>query len=97
MQVADFYEILQDDAVQYCNWTKVTYEIFEKVPEEANEAVLKSNATVYLKAGLYDEIFLSRPSNFYFERKVLKYFRKRNVCMKYYSVCSHNQVLFIQS
>ena len=33
-----------------------------------------------LKAGLYDEIFLSRPWNFYFERKVSKYFRKRNVC-----------------
>ena len=35
-----------------------------------------------LKAGLYDEIFLSRPWNFsfYFERKVSKYFRKWNVC-----------------
>ena len=33
-----------------------------------------------LKAGLYDEIFLSRPWNFYFARKVSKYFRKRNVC-----------------
>ena len=33
-----------------------------------------------LKAGLYDEIFLSRPWNFYFKRKVSKYFRKRNVC-----------------
>ena len=30
--------------------------------------------------GLYDEIFLSRPWNFYFKRKVLKYFRKRNAC-----------------
>ena len=28
----------------------------------------------------YDEIFLSRPWNFYFERKVSKCFRKRNVC-----------------
>ena len=33
-----------------------------------------------LKAGLYDEIFFSRPWNFYVERKVSKYFRKRNVC-----------------
>ena len=29
-----------------------------------------------LKAGLHDEIFLSRPWNFVFERKVSKYFRK---------------------
>ena len=33
----------------------------------------------YVWAGLYDEIFYSRPWNFYFERKVSKYFRKRNV------------------
>ena len=33
-----------------------------------------------LNAGLFDEVFLSRPWNFYFERKVSKYFRKRNVC-----------------
>ena len=39
--------------------------------------------------GLYDEIFLSRPWNFYFERKVLKYFRKRNV--------SWNIIQFLQT
>ena len=33
-----------------------------------------------VKAGLYDEISLSRPWNVYFERKVSIYFRKRNVC-----------------
>ena len=33
-----------------------------------------------LWASLYNEIFLSQPWNFYFERKVSKYFRKRNVC-----------------
>ena len=33
-----------------------------------------------LKPDLYDESFLSRPWNFYFKRKVSKYFRKRNVC-----------------
>ena len=35
---------------------------------------------IHFKAGLYDEIFLSRPWNFYFEGKVLKQFKKRNVC-----------------
>ena len=50
-----------------------------------------------LKAGLYDEIFFSRPWNFYVERKVSKYLRKQNVCREDYSVCSHNQVSFIRS
>ena len=54
MQDADFYEILHDDAGQYFNWKKVTYEIFEKVPEEANGTVLKSNATVYLRLSFGD-------------------------------------------
>ena len=58
---------------------------------------------ISLKVGLYDEIFLSRPWNFYFERKMSKYFRKRNVCgeiqfvqtIKFHSY-DHNNVLFIE-
>ena len=54
--------------------------------------------------GLYDEIFLSRPWNFYFKRKVLKYFRKRNVSwniiqfvhtIKFHSY-DHDNVSFIE-
>ena len=41
---------------------------------------LKSGSHLRFKAGLYDGIFLSRPWNFYFERKGSKYFSKRNVC-----------------
>ena len=54
--------------------------------------------------GLYDEIFLSRPWNFYFKRKVLKYFRKRNLSwniiqfvhtIKFYSY-DHDGISFIE-
>ena len=61
-----------------------------------------------LKAGLYDKIFLSRPWIFFFERKVSKYFRNRNVCceilislftrsytIKFHS-CDHDNVSFIE-
>ena len=41
---------------------------------------MSSEIPSVLKAGLYNEIFLSRPWNFYSERKVSKYFRKQNVC-----------------
>ena len=44
------------------------------------ESCILSNRLVNIKAGLYDEIFLSRAWNFYFERKVSKWFRKRSVC-----------------
>ena len=60
---------------------------------------------ISLKVGLYDEIFLSRPWNFYFERKMSKYFRKRNACreniiqlvqtIKFHS-CDHENVSFIE-
>ena len=59
---------------------------------------------LFLKAGLYDEIFLSRPWNFYFEIKVSKYFRKRNVSwniiqfvhtIKFHSY-DHDNVSFIE-
>ena len=52
-----------------------------------------------LKAGLYDKIFLSRPWIFLFERKVSKYFRKRNLCCEIlFSLFtrSYNQVSFIE-
>ena len=50
-----------------------------------------------LKVGLYNEIFLSRPWNFYFKRKRSNISGSEMCVVKYCSVCSHNQVLFIRS
>ena len=47
----------------------------------------------YLKVGLYDEIFLSRTWNFYFERKASKYFRKRNVCRQIFSLFTQSSFI----
>ena len=45
---------------------------------------------IYLKAGLYDEIFISKDN--------CRHISGSEMCaVKYYSVYSHNQVLFIQS
>ena len=45
---------------------------------------------IYLKAGLYDKIFISKGK--------CGHISGRDICVvKYYSVYSHNQVLLIQS
>ena len=59
---------------------RVSFLKFYRTPPMAASVFNHFESSFLVKAGLYDEIFLSRPWNFYFERKVSKYFMKRNVC-----------------
>ena len=59
---------------------RVSFLKFYRTPPMAASAFNHFESSFLVKAGLYDEIFLSRPWNFYFERKVSKYFKKRNMC-----------------
>ena len=59
--------------VSHCfrGWSKKNLKIYDVIN------CLNKNL---MKAGLYDDIFLSRPWNFYSERRLSKYFWERNVC-----------------